>query len=115
MKAMVSTVVRSDYVTYAEMAGIPKRKILANYVVRNSILPEITNLALSIGFIFSGAIITEYVFSYPGIGQVLLTAIVGGDFTLIMGITIFSIVGVALAALLIDLLYPLFDPRIKLR
>jgi peptide/nickel transport system permease protein len=115
MKAMVSTVVGSDYVAYAEAARLPRRKILFGYVMRNTLLPQITDLALSLGAIFSGALVTEYVFSYPGIGQVLYTAILHGDYNLVMGITVFSIVGIATAALLIDLTYPLFDPRIRRR
>jgi len=114
-KALVSTVVASDYVTYAEAAALPRRKILFQYVMRNTLLPQITDLALSLGLVFSGALITEYVFSYPGIGQVLYTAILQGDFNLMMGITLFSIVGIATAALIIDLLYPLFDPRVRYR
>ena len=113
MKAMVSTIVGSDYVTYAEAARLPWRKILISYVMRNSMLPQVTDLALSLGIIFSGALITEYVFSYPGIGQILYTAIMQGDYNLIMGITVFSIIGIATAALAIDLMYPLFDPRIR--
>lgn len=114
-KALTSTVVASDYVTYAEAAALPQGKILFQYVMRNSLLPQITDLALSLGIIFSGALITEYVFSYPGMGQVLYTAILQGDFNLMIGITVFSIVGIATAALIIDLLYPLFDPRIRYR
>lgn len=114
-KALTSTVVASDYVTYAEAAALPRGKILFQYVMRNSLLPQITDLALSLGIIFSGALITEYVFSYPGMGQVLYTAILQGDFNLMIGITVFSIVGIATAALIIDLLYPLFDPRIRYR
>ncbi len=68
-----------------------------------------------LGALFEGALITEFVFSYPGIGYRLYTAILQSDFNMIMGVTIFSIVGIATAALLIDLLYPLFDPRVRLR
>lgn len=114
-KALTSTVVASDYVSYAEAAALPPRKILLQYVMRNTLLPQITDLALSLGIIFSGALITEYVFSYPGIGQVLYTAILQGDFNLMMGITILSVVGIATAALIIDLIYPLFDPRVRYR
>jgi peptide/nickel transport system permease protein len=112
-RALTSTLVASDYVVYAEAAALPQHKILFNYVLRNALLPQITDLALSLGVIFGGALVTEYVFSYPGIGQVLYTAILQGDFNLMMGITIFSVVGIATAALLVDLLYPLFDPRIR--
>ncbi len=77
------------------------------------VFPQITDLALSLGGIFSGAIITEQVFSYPGIGVVLYSAILQGDFNLMMGISIFSIIGIATAALVLDLIYPLLDPRIR--
>ena len=112
-KALTSTLVSSDFVTYAESAAISKRTILFKYILRNSLLPHVTNLSLSLGNIFGGALITEYVFSYPGLGQVLYTAIMQGDYNLMMGITIFSVVGIATASLIIDLLYPLLDPRIR--
>jgi peptide/nickel transport system permease protein len=70
-------------------------------------------LALSLGQIFSGALITEIVFSYPGMGTLLFNAIVNGDYNLIMGITIFSILGITTAMLVLDLIYPLFDPRVR--
>lgn len=76
-------------------------------------LPQITALALLMGQIFSGALITEIVFTYPGLGSLLYNAILTGDYNLIMGITVFSILGITTAILIIDLLYPLFDPRIR--
>ncbi len=114
-RALASTVIASDAVTYAEIAGLPRRRIIFGYVLRNSLLPQVTDLALSLGALFEGALITEFVFSYPGIGYRLYTAILQSDFNMIMGVTIFSIVGIATAALLIDLLYPLFDPRVRYR
>ncbi len=112
-RALTSTIIASDYVTYAEAAALPRNKILFQYVLRNGMLPQITDLALSLGIIFGGALVTEYVFSYPGIGQVLYTAILQGDFNLMMGITVLSVVGIATAALIVDLIYPFFDPRIR--
>ena len=76
-------------------------------------LPQITGLALSLGQLFSGALITEIVFSYPGLGTLLYNAIITGDYNLIMGITALSIVAITTAILVIDLLYPLFDPRVR--
>ena len=76
-------------------------------------LPQITALALLLGQIFSGALITEIVFSYPGLGTLLYNAILTGDYNLIMGITVISILTITTAILVIDLLYPLFDPRIR--
>ncbi|GAB4521150.1 MAG: ABC transporter permease [Anaerolineae bacterium] len=114
-KALASTVVTSDYVAYAELAGLPRRDIVLKYVLRNTLLPQITDLGLALGAMFEGALITEVVFSYPGIGYALYTAILQADFNLILGITLFSIIGIATAALLIDLIYPLFDPRVRYR
>jgi peptide/nickel transport system permease protein len=83
--------------------------------MRNTMLPQVTDLALSLGAIFEGALVTEIVFSYPGVGSVLYNGIISADYNLIMGITLLSIVGIATASLLVDLTYPLFDPRVRLR
>lgn len=112
-KALTMTEKSSDYVQYAELAALPQSKILFSYVARNTMLPQVTDLALSLGTIFSGAIITEVVFGYPGIGYLLLNAINAGDYNLIMGITLLSIVGIATASLLVDLSYPFLDPRVR--
>lgn len=114
-KSLTTTEIASDYVQYAELAALPKRKIILFYVARNTMLPQVTDLALSLGAIFEGALITEVLFAYPGVGFVTYNAIYNGDYNVIMGITILSIVGIATASLLIDLLYPVFDPRVRLR
>jgi peptide/nickel transport system permease protein len=113
MKLIVQNVNSADYVQYAKMGGIKENKIVNRYVIRNGMLPQITALALILGQIFGGALIVEIVFSYPGIGSLLYNAIITGDYNLIMGITVFSIVAIATAILIIDLIYPLFDPRIR--
>lgn len=112
-KALTMSEKSSDYVEYAELASLPQHKILFSYVARNTMLPQVTDLALSLGAIFSGALITEVVFSYPGVGFLLLSAINAGDYNLIMGITLLSIVGIATASLLVDLSYPFLDPRVR--
>ncbi len=114
-KALASTEISSDYVQYAEVAAVSKIKILLSYVVRNTMLPHVNDLALSLGAIFEGALITEVVFSYPGLGYTLYSGILAGDYNLIMGVTLLSIVGIATASLLVDLSYPLFDPRVRYR
>jgi peptide/nickel transport system permease protein len=114
-KALANSERSSDYVQYAELAALPKRKILFSYLIRNTMLPQVTDLGLSLGAIFEGALITEVVFSYPGIGSTLYNGIVSADYNLIMGITLLSIVGIATASLLVDLTYPLFDPRVRYR
>jgi len=114
-KALAEQETNSSYVQYAEVASLPRWKILLSYVVRNTMLPHVNDLALSLGSIFEGALITEVVFSYPGIGYTLYSAINAGDYNLIMGITLLSIVGISTASLLVDLSYPLFDPRVRYR
>jgi peptide/nickel transport system permease protein len=113
MRALASNIIAEDYVVYAENAGLPERKIVFSYVIRNALLPQITGLALQLGLIFNGALIMEVVFGYPGMGTLTLQAVMANDYTLIMGITIFSIIGVATTVLILDLIYPLFDPRVR--
>ena len=113
MRALVSTIKTEDYVEYAEAAGIGRRKILSGYVIKNGMLPQITQLALQAGGVFGGALVTEYLFSYPGLGQILYMAVTNGDYNLIMGISSFSVIAIASAALVIDLIYPLIDPRVR--
>src|SRR5262245_15799856 len=113
MKLIVQNINAEDYVKYAKLGGVREEKIVSRYVIRNAMLPQITALALLLGQLFSGALITEIVFSYPGLGTLLYNAIITGDYNLIMGITVFSIVAITTAILIIDLLYPLFDPRIR--
>lgn len=113
MKLIVQNINAENYVQYAKLGGIKENKIVSRYVIRNAMLPQITGLALALGQIFSGALITEIVFSYPGLGTLLYNAIITGDYNLIMGITAFSIVAITTAILIIDLLYPLFDPRVR--
>lgn len=115
MRLIVSNIIREDFVIYARSGGLDKKTIVFKYIMRNALLPQITGLALSLGQIFSGALITEIVFSYPGLGTLLYNAIRTGDYNLIMGITSLSIIGISTMILLIDLLYPFFDPRIRYR
>lgn len=114
MRSLVSNVVTEDYVVYAELAGLDSRRILSSYVMRNALAPQVTGLAMSLGGIFNGAVITEKVFGYPGVGTLLVDAVYAGDYGLVLGVTTVSIVSVSLCVLAIDLLYPLIDPRVEL-
>jgi peptide/nickel transport system permease protein len=113
MKLLVQNVSAEDFVQYAKLGGVREGRIVSRYVIRNAMLPQITGLALSLGQIFSGALITEIVFTYPGLGELLYNAIITGDYNLIMGITVLSILAITTAMLILDLLYPLFDPRVR--
>ena len=113
MRSLVSNIVTEDYVTYAELGGVARPRILRSYVMRNALMPQVTGLAISLGGIFNGAIITEQVFGYPGIGTLLVDAVHAGDYSLVLGVATVSIIAVAVSVLLIDLAYPLLDPRVK--
>jgi peptide/nickel transport system permease protein len=115
MRALVSNIVTDDYVVYAELAGVRRSRILTSYVMRNAFMPQITGLAISIGSIFNGAIITEYVFGYPGIGRLLIDAVHAADYSLVLGIATISIISVSVAVFLIDIIYPLIDPRVQVK
>ncbi len=115
MRALVINTKVEDYVEFAESLGIPKRTIVNRYIIRNCLLPRVTGLALSLGGIFTGALAMEVIFAYPGIGTLLQNAILNGDYNLVMGICTYSIISIAFATLLLDLLYPLVDPRIRYR
>jgi peptide/nickel transport system permease protein len=114
MRAMTVTTLGEDYMTLAHAKGLQPRRIFFRYSLRNAMLPQITALALSLAGIMSGAIIVEVVFAYPGIGYLLFRAISGNDYFVIQGVTLFVILSVALALLIVDLIYPLLDPRIQL-
>ena len=113
MRSLVSNIVTEEYVVYAEVAGVDSRRILSSYVMRNALVPQVTGLAMSLGAIFNGAVITEKVFGYPGLGSLLVDAVYAGDYGLVLGVTTVSILGVSLCVLVIDLLYPLLDPRVQ--
>ena len=113
MKSLSSNIISEDYVVYAETTGMKENKILSNYIMRNAMLPQLTGLAMSLGTVFSGALIMEVVFGYPGIGMLTMVAVFRNDYSMIMGIAIYSIIGVAIAVFIMDLIYPLFDPRVR--
>jgi peptide/nickel transport system permease protein len=113
MRAMMVTVQGEDSMIFAEAKGLKNRTLFLRYAVRNALLPQATALALALGEILSGAVLVEVVFGYPGIGSVLYNAIKDFDYYLIQGIVFTIVVSIGLATLLIDLAYPLLDPRIR--
>lgn len=115
MRSLASSIASEDFVKYAEFSGLPRSKILYYYVMRNAMLPQVTGLAILLGNIFGGTLIIEYVFAYPGLGMLLYEAVIHADYNLIMGITVLSIIGIATGTLIIDLIYPILDPRIRSR
>jgi peptide/nickel transport system permease protein len=112
MWGMMITTLGQDYVTLAEANGLRGRDIFLRYGLRNAMLPQMTALALSLGLVVSGSVLVEVVFAYPGIGTLLFQAIQGSDYFLIYGVVFIIIVSIGLATVIIDLIYPLLDPRI---
>lgn len=112
MRSMAIYELGTDYVNYARGLGIGDRRIVA-YIFRNAMLPQVTGLALAIGSLVGGALITEVVFSYPGMGSLLFTAIRQNDYPVIQGITLLITVGVLVTNFLVEIAYGLIDPRIR--
>ena len=112
MRGMMVTVQGEDYVIYARARGLKNRDIFLRYALRNALLPQTTALALAMGYVVSGAVLVEVVFAYPGVGTVLYRAIQTFDYTVIYGVVIMIILSIALVTLILDLVYPLLDPRI---
>jgi len=112
MRNMIIYELEADYSHYLEALGAPK-KLIRKYAFRNAVLPQLTGLALQLGVIVAGALATEIVFSYPGIGYLLLGAIQNKDYFLIQGCFLFIIVGVLFANFAIDIVYVLIDPRTR--
>jgi peptide/nickel transport system permease protein len=112
MRSMSIYELNADYVKYSRFLGIKDQKIIG-YVFRNAMLPQITGLALSVGTMAGGALITEIVFSYPGLGTTILTGVMGGDYPLISGTALIITMMVLIATFVIEILYGFIDPRIK--
>jgi peptide/nickel transport system permease protein len=112
MRNMIIYELEADYSHYLEALGAPRR-LVRRYAFRNAILPQITGLALQLGVIVAGALATEIVFSYPGIGYLILQAIQNQDYFLLQGCFLFIIIGVLLANFLIDIAYVIVDPRTR--
>jgi peptide/nickel transport system permease protein len=112
MRSMSIYELNADYVKYSRFLGIKDKKIVG-YVFRNAMLPQITGLAMSLGSMMGGALVAERIFSYPGLGTTLLSAITGQDFPLISACTLIITIMVLFANLFVELIYGVIDPRIK--
>ena len=112
MRNMIIYELEADYAHYLQSLGAPDR-LVRRYAFRNALLPQLTGLALQLGVIVAGALVTEIVFSYPGLGDLILKAINNRDFFLLQGAFLFIIIGVLVANFLIDIAYVLVDPRTR--
>ena len=112
MRNVMVTTMDEDYVLIAQAKGLPKRRVIW-YAARNAILPSISGFALAIGFVVSGALLTEIVFSYPGLGFILLSAVQDADYALLQGVFLVITMAVLIANLAADFVYVFLDPRIR--
>ncbi|WP_049580531.1 ABC transporter permease [Streptomyces sp. SBT349] len=113
MRNMMVSVSAEDYVLVAHAKGLPERRVMFSYAARNAILPNISNFALSLGFIVGGTLLVEMVFSYPGIGYVLFQGVGAKDYPLMQGVFLFITLAVLAANLVADVVYLLLDPRTR--
>lgn len=112
-RASTVEVLRMDYVRTADLKGLPPHRVLFTHVLRNALLPTVTVIAIGVGWLIGGLIITESVFSYPGLGRLLLFGIQRQDLPLIQGVTMLIVVIFSLSNLLADILYAYLNPRIR--
>lgn len=113
MRSQMVNVLGEDYITFAEAKGLHPSRIFFWYGMRNAMLAQITALALSLGSVVSGAVLVEVIFNYPGLGNLLYVAIRGQDYFVIQGVVLMLIVTLAVLLFIVDLIYPLLDPRIR--
>lgn len=115
MRNMMVSTLSEDYIVTAEAKGLSRRRIMTTYAARNAVLPSLAGFATTLGFVVSGSIITEQVFSYPGIGMTLIAAVQNSDYALMQGVFLVITISVLGANLLVDLLYAVIDPRTRAR
>ena len=113
MRNAMITTLTEDYVLMAEAKGLSQRRVMLSYAARNAILPNVTGFALSLGFVVGGSLLTEIVFSYPGIGFALLQAAQSSDYPLLQGIFLLIALAVLGANFISELVYALLDPRVR--
>jgi peptide/nickel transport system permease protein len=112
-RAGVVEELKQPYVRTALLKGLPRRTVLVKHVLRNALLPTITVIAISVGWLISGLVVIENVFNYPGLGRLLVFAIDRRDLPLLQAVTMMAVIGFALANMAADLLYGMLNPRIR--
>ena len=115
MRNVMITTVGEDYVLAAQAKGLPDRRVIYTYAARNALLPQLQGFGLALGFVVSGAIIMEIVFSYPGIGLLLVNAVTSDDYPLMQAIFLVITFAVLLANIIVDIVIVFMDPRARVR
>jgi oligopeptide transport system permease protein len=114
MRGSMLEVLRSDYIRTARAKGLTERTVITKHALRNSMIPVVTYIGISLGVLFGGAIITETIFQYNGVGLLLARAIIGNNAPVISAVVVFSVLAYVLLSLVVDVLYAYLDPRIRL-
>ncbi|HSC91490.1 MAG TPA: ABC transporter permease [Gaiellaceae bacterium] len=112
MRNLIIYELEADYANYLQALGAPTR-LVRSYAYRNAVLPQMSGLALALGAVVGGALVTEVVFGYPGVGSLILTAVQNRDYFLLQGAFLFIIIGVLVANFIVDILYVVVDPRTR--
>jgi peptide/nickel transport system permease protein len=115
MRNVMITTIGEDYVVAAQAKGLSRRRVVFTYAARNALLPQLQGFGLALGFVVSGALVMEIVFSYPGIGLLLLNAVTSNDYPLTEAIFLVITFAVLLANFIVDLVIVFFDPRVRAR
>ena len=113
MRSLIVSLEGEDFMVLAEAKGLRRLTVFVQYTIRNALLPQVTGLGLALGQIVSGGLLVEAVFRYPGLGGLLLRAILTKDYFLEQGIVLIIIISIGFVTLALDLIYPLLDPRLK--
>jgi peptide/nickel transport system permease protein len=113
MRGMGVTIQGEDYVLFAEHKGLNGRTIFRDYYLRNALLPQVTGLALAVGTMVTSGIVIEQFYGLPGIGSMLYDAIKVNDFLVIYGVVLFITIAIAVLMVVVEMLYPLLDPRVR--
>jgi peptide/nickel transport system permease protein len=113
MRNTMVTTLAEDYIRMARAKGLPGRRIMVDYAARNSVLPNLTGFAMSLGFVVSGAVLVEYVFDYPGVGFMLVQAVENEDYPMMQALFLLITVAVLVTVLLADIVTALLDPRTR--
>jgi peptide/nickel transport system permease protein len=115
LRGSLLDVIGEDYIRTARAKGLSERRVILRHAVRSAITPVVTLLGLDIGLLLSGAILTETVFNIPGIGRLAYNSIVTGDLPVIQGTVLFGAFAIIIANLIVDILYSVLDPRVRLQ
>jgi peptide/nickel transport system permease protein len=113
MRSVMINVLADDYITMAQAKGLSDRRVMFTYAARNALLPQLTSFAITVGYVVSGLLLIEYVFSYPGVGYTLVNAVQATDYPLMQALLLLITLAVLLANLIADLLYARLDPRVR--